>query len=115
MRLLNLLKSKIHRATVTEADLNYIGSITIDLDLIERSGLVLNELVHVWNLDNGERFETYVLEGERGAGQIIVNGAAAHRVRPGHKLIIASFCLTDEPLTPKVILVDDHNHYVRDL
>ncbi len=115
MRLLNLLKSKIHRAVVTEADLNYIGSITIDLDLIERSGLVLNELVHVWNLDNGERFETYVLKGERGAGQIVVNGAAAHRVRVGHKLIIAAFCLTDEPLTPTVILVDDHNRYVRDL
>ena len=115
MRLLNLLKSKIHRATVTEADLNYIGSITIDLDLIERCGLVLNELVHVWDIDNGERFETYVLEGERGAGQIIVNGAAAHRVRVGHKLIIAAFCLTDEPTAPKMILVDDHNHYVRDL
>ncbi len=115
MRLLNLLKSKIHRATVTEADLNYIGSITIDLDLIERTGLMLNELVHVWDIDNGERFETYVLEGERGAGQIIVNGAAAHRVRVGHKLIIAAFCLTDEPLTPKMILVDDHNHYARDL
>ena len=76
---------------------------------------MLNELVHVWDIDNGERFETYVLEGERGAGQIIVNGAAAHRVRVGHKLIIAAFCLTDEPLTPKMILVDDHNHYVRDL
>ncbi len=115
MRLLNLLKSKIHRATVTQADLNYIGSIAIDVDLIERAGLVVNELVHVWDIDNGERFETYVIEGVRGAGQIIVNGAAAHRVRPGHKLIIAAFCLTDETLTPQMILVDDENRYVRDL
>lgn len=115
MRLLNLLKSKIHRATVTQADLNYIGSIAIDADLIERAGLVVNELVHVWDIDNGERFETYVIEGARGKGEIIVNGAAAHRVRPGHKIIIAAFCLTDEPLTPRMILVDDDNRYVRDL
>ena len=115
MRLLNLLKSKIHRATVTQADLHYIGSIAIDADLIERADLVVNELVHVWDIDNGERFETYVIEGKRGAGEITVNGAAAHRVRPGHKLIIAAFCLTDEPLTPRMILVDDDNRYVRDL
>lgn len=115
MRLLNLLKSKIHRATVTDADVNYVGSITIDLELVERVGLQVNELVHVWNIDNGERFETYVLEGERGSGQIVVNGAAAHRVQPGHKVIIAAFCLSDEPVTPKLILVDDENRYVRDL
>ena len=115
MRLLNLLKSKIHRATVTDADVNYIGSITIDQDLIDRTGLVPGELVHVWNVDNGQRFETYVIPGEAGSGQIVVNGAAAHRVRTGHKVIIAAFCLSDEPVTPKVILVDDHNRYVRDL
>ena len=115
MRLLNLLKSKIHRATITDANVNYIGSITIDLDLIDRSGLVVGELVHVWNLDNGERFETYVLEGERGSGQIVVNGAAAHLVQVGHKIIIAAFCLSDEPVIPKLILVDDRNAYVRDL
>ena len=87
MRLLTLLKSKIHRATVTEADVNYIGSITIDRDLIDRVQLVPGELVHVWNVDNGERFETYVLEGEAHSGVIIVNGAAgpSRQSRPsGH-------------------------------
>jgi aspartate 1-decarboxylase len=115
MRLLTLLKSKIHRATVTDADVNYIGSITIDQDLVGRAGLVPGELVHVWNVDNGQRFETYVIPGEAGSGQIVVNGAAAHRVHVGDKVIIAAFCLTDEPITPQVILVDDHNRYVRDL
>jgi len=110
-----MLKSKIHRATVTEANVDYIGSITIDMDLIERSGLLLNELVHVWNVDNGARFETYVLEGERGSGTICVNGAAAHRVETGHRVIITSFVLTDEPVKPKAILVDDKNRYVGDL
>src|SRR5205085_5894227 len=115
MRLLHLLKSKIHRATVTQADVDYIGSITIDADLIERVGMLPNELVHVWDVDNGERFETYVIAGEHGSGEIIVNGAAAHRVRVGHKVIIAAFCFTDEPITPKVILVDEQNRYARDL
>src|SRR5690242_19721678 len=98
MRLLSLLKSKIHRATVTDADINYIGSITIDSDLIGRAGLVPGELVHVWNVDNGQRFETYVIEGAPGSGQIVVNGAAAHRVCVGNKVIIAAFCLSDEPV-----------------
>lgn len=108
-----MLKSKIHRATVTEANVDYIGSITIDRDLVDRSGLLLNELVHVWNVDNGERFETYVLEGDRGSGTICVNGAAAHRVEVGHRVIITSFVLTDEPVEPMAILVDEHNQYVR--
>jgi aspartate 1-decarboxylase len=110
-----MLKSKIHRATVTQADVDYIGSIGIDRDLIERCGLIPNELVHVWNVDNGQRFETYVIEMEPGSGQIIVNGAAAHRVEVGHRIIITAFCLTDEPITPKAILVDERNRYVRDL
>ena len=108
-----MLKSKIHRATVTQADVNYIGSIAIDPDLIERVGLLPNELVHVWNVDNGERFETYVIPGK--PGEIIVNGAAAHRVHVGHKVIITAFCLTDEPIPPQSILVDEQNRYVRDL
>ena len=115
MRLLTLLKSKIHRATVTDANVNYIGSITIDQDLIEHAGIIVGELVHVWNVDNGQRFETYVLEGERSSGQIVVNGAAAHCVQTGHRVIIAAFCLSDEPVTAKAILVDDENRYVRDL
>ncbi len=115
MKLLQLLKSKIHRATVTAADVNYIGSITIDLDLIERADLQVGELVHVWNVDNGERLETYVLEGARGSGEIIINGAAAHRVSVGHRVIVTAFCLTDEPVKARAILVDEHNRYVRDL
>ena len=115
MRLLTLLKSKIHRATVTDADVNYIGSITIDRDLIERAGLLVGELVHVWNVDNGERFETYVLEGERASGKIVVNGAAAHRVKVGHRVIVTAFCLSDEPVTASAILVDEQNRFVRDL
>jgi aspartate 1-decarboxylase len=115
MKLMTLLKSKIHRATVTEADVNYIGSITIDNVLIERSGLIAGELVHVWNVDNGERFETYVLVGEPNKGDIIVNGAAAHRVSVGDRVIITSFWLTDEPVSAKAILVDERNRYVRDL
>lgn len=100
---------------MTAADVNYIGSITIDRDLIERVDLLPGELVHVWNVDNGERFETYVLEGKSGSGEIIVNGAAAHRVRIGHRVIITAFCLTDEPVQAKAILVDPENRYVRDL
>lgn len=115
MRLINVLKSKIHRATVTDANVDYIGSITIDADLVERSGLIEGELVHVWNLGNGERFETYVLLGERHTGCIVLNGAAAHRVAVGHKVIIAAFALTDEPIVPMSILVDDDNRFVRNL
>ena len=115
MKLMTLLKSKIHRATVTEADVNYIGSITIDNILIERSGLIVGELVHVWNVDNGERFETYVLMGEPGKGEIIVNGAAAHKVTVGDRVIITSFWLTDEQVSSTAILVDEHNRYVRHL
>lgn len=110
-----MLKSKIHRAVVTDANVDYIGSISIDRDLIERVDLLPGELVHVWNVDNGERFETYVLEGARGSGEIVINGAAAHRVRVGHHVIITAFCLTDEPVQAQAILVDANNRYVRDL
>lgn len=115
MRLLTMLKSKIHRATVTEADVNYIGSISIDPDLIERTGLIPGELVHVWNVDNGERFETYVISGKPNRGEIIVNGAAAFRVEVGHRVIVTAFCITDEPIQAKAILVDANNRYIGDL
>lgn len=115
MQLRTMLKSKIHRATVTDANVNYIGSISIDPDLLERIDLIEGELVHVWNVDNGERFETYVLVGEPNTGQIVINGAAAHRVSIGDKVIICAFYLTDEPVTPKAILVDEQNRFVRNL
>ena len=115
MRLRQMLSAKIHRATVTEADVNYVGSITIDQSLLERVDILPGELVHVWNINNGERFETYALAGEPDGGMVRLNGAAAHRASPGDIVIVAAFTLTDEPLTPKVILVDEHNHFLRNL
>ena len=113
MQLLSICKSKIHRATVTEANLDYVGSITIDEDLMDRSGLKKAELVHVWNVSNGERFETYAIPGARRSGIICVNGAAAHLAKAGDKVIIVSFVLTDEEITPKMILVDEENKFLR--
>ncbi len=115
MRLRQMLASKIHRATVTEADVNYVGSITIDQTLMERVDLQPGELVHVWNVTNGERLETYVITGEPGSGTICMNGPAAYRARVGDIVIIASFCFADEPVTAKTILVDERNEFVRNL
>ncbi|ANU19534.1 aspartate 1-decarboxylase [Planococcus plakortidis] len=86
-----MLNSKIHRATVTEADLNYVGSITIDLDLLDAVGMLPNEKVHIVNNNNGARFETYIIAGERGSGVICVNGAAARLVQRGDIVIILSY------------------------
>jgi aspartate 1-decarboxylase len=109
----NMLKSKIHRATVTDADLNYDGSITVDETLMEAANMLPHELVHVWNVNNGERFETYVIPGERRSGTICVNGSAARRVHRGDLLIIATFTWMDEQAArrhePAVVLVDQHN------
>ena len=91
--LLEILKSKIHRAKVTEANLNYIGSITIDASLAEAAGLIANEKVAVVNINNGERIETYVIHGERGSGKIGINGAAAHKFSVGDLVIIMSYAL----------------------
>jgi len=115
MQLLTICKSKIHRATVTEANVDYVGSIIIDQDLMERSGIKKGELVHVWNVANGNRFETYALPGKPGSGRIGVLGAAARLCSPGDKVIIVSFVLTDEEIVPKMILVDEENKYVKDL
>jgi len=115
MQLLNMLKSKIHRATVTEANVDYVGSISIDQDLLDRSGIRKGELVHVWNLENGNRFETYALGAPKRSGVICVNGAAAHLCKAGDKVIIVSFVLTDEDVTPKIILVDGENKFLRNL
>lgn len=107
-----LLKSKIHRATVTDADLNYEGSISIDETLMAAANLVANELVHVWDVTNGNRFETYVIEGD--AGAICVNGAAARLVQKGDVLIVTSFVQVEEAkvrqFQPAIVLVDEDNH-----
>ena len=89
--LIEVLKSKIHRVTVSEADLDYIGSITIDEDLMDAAGIIENEKVEIYNITNGERFATYAIRGERGTGVIGINGAAAHKAIVGHLLIIAAY------------------------
>jgi aspartate 1-decarboxylase len=92
---IEIVKSKIHRVTVTEANLNYIGSITIDEDLLDAANLIPNEKVSIVNNNNGERFETYIIKGERGSGVVCLNGAAARKVQPGDIIIIMSFALMD--------------------
>jgi aspartate 1-decarboxylase len=88
---IEILKSKIHRVTITEANLHYMGSITIDEDLMEAANLIAYEKVTIANIDNGERFDTYVIKGERGSGTIAINGAAAHKVEVGHLIIIMAY------------------------
>lgn len=109
------MRSKIHKATVVEADVNYIGSITIDADLIDRVGLWPGEKVLVVSNTSGARLETYVIAGERGSGYISMNGAAAHLIKAGEEIIIVGFELTDKPIMPRQILVDKQNRYIRDL
>jgi len=110
-----VMRSKIHNATVTEANLAYIGSVTIDVDLCDRVGLWPNEKVLIVSNTSGARLETYVIAGARGSGAIEINGAAAHLISKGEQVIIMGFELTDMPIAPKVILVDAQNRYVRDL
>ncbi len=93
--LIHVLKSKIHRVTVTEANLNYIGSITIDQDLLDAANIIPNEKVSIVDNNNGERFETYVIAGERGSGVVCLNGAAARKVQPGDVVIIIAYALMD--------------------
>jgi len=111
-----MLKSKIHRATVTDCDVDYIGSITIDTELMAAADLLTNEQVHVWDLDNGSRFVTYAIDGEAGSGTMQVNGAAAHLTAPGHKIIVASFGAYDEVdlerYEPVVVHVDEENRSI---
>jgi aspartate 1-decarboxylase len=108
-----LLKSKLHHATVTEANVDYIGSVTIDRDLMDSVDLWAGEFVHIWNVTNGERLTTYVIEGERGSGVICLNGPAALKNRVGDKLIIAAFGFSNEPIVPKVVLLDENNKVMR--
>ncbi len=109
---IKLLKCKIHRARVTKADLHYEGSISIDPSLLEASGIQPNEAVNVWNVSNGERFETYAIPGEE-PGEIGLNGAAARLVQPGDLVIIAAFCWMEPEEaarhTPRVVLIDGDN------
>ena len=108
-----LLRSKIHNAYVTEANLAYIGSITIDQDLLDRVGLWAGERVLVVSNTSGARLETYVISGPRGSGTIAMNGAAAHLIAAGEQVIIMGFELSATPINPGVILVDETNRFVR--
>jgi aspartate 1-decarboxylase len=114
---IQILKSKIHRVKVTEADLNYVGSITIDEDLIDAAGLLENEKVDVLNVNNGERFETYVIKGKRGSGEICLNGPAARRALVGDIVIIVSYATIDfedaRKFKPTVIFPDANNKLSR--
>jgi aspartate 1-decarboxylase len=111
-----MLKSKLHRATVTGSDLHYVGSITLDPDLLEAADILEHELVHVLDLDNGNRFETYTIAGERGSGEVRVNGAAARLVHRGDKVILISYADYDEAELPshepRVVHVDAENRIV---
>ena len=112
-----MLKGKIHRATVKQAALDYVGSITIDVDLLEASGIIEYEKVQIVDVDNGARFETYAIAGERGSGIICLNGAAARCVQPNDKIIIMCYCDMDEEEAkahkPKVVFVDNENKISR--
>ncbi|MGN0342655.1 MAG: aspartate 1-decarboxylase [Roseburia sp.] len=114
---ITMLKSKIHRATVKQAELNYVGSITIDEELLEAAGIYEYEKVQIADVDNGNRFETYTIAGERGSGMICLNGAAAHMVNLGDKIIIMSYAeMTPEEIKgnpPKVVFVNDENQITR--
>jgi len=115
MKLRVICKSKIHQATVTGADLHYIGSIGIDKTLLDLTDIAPGEQVAVWNVNNGQRIETYAIPLPEGSGQVVVNGAAARHFHPGDQVIIAAFCLTDEPVAPKMIAVDGANQFLREL
>ncbi len=109
----SIIRSKIQKATVTQAELHYVGSITIDQDLIEKAGLWEGEKVLVVSVTSGARLETYVIPGERGSGVISINGAAAHLIKKGEEVIILGFEITDRPVEMKNIIVDDDNHFLR--
>ena len=112
---MEMLKGKIHRATVVQAELNYVGSITVDQDLLDASGILEYEKVQIVDIDNGSRFETYTIAGERGSGMICLNGAAARCVSVGDKIILMSYAqMTPEEVKndyhPNVVFVDEQNH-----
>ena len=114
---LTMLKGKIHRAVVKQAELNYVGSITIDPKLMEAAGILEYEQVQIVDVENGNRFETYTIDGEPGSGMICLNGAAARQVQTGDHVIIMAYCQMDAKETadhkPKVVFVDEENHISR--
>ena len=114
---LTMLKGKIHRAVVKQAELNYVGSITIDPKLMEAAGILEYEQVQIVDVENGNRFETYTIDGEPGSGMICLNGAAARQVQVGDHVIIMAYCQMDAKETadhkPKVVFVDEENHISR--
>jgi aspartate 1-decarboxylase len=110
---ITMLHSKIHRATVTDANLNYVGSITIDRDLIDEARMRIGQKIDIVNVNNGERFSTYIIAGERGKREICLNGAAARKVHVGDKIIIIAYAQMDEKeadtYRPKIVILDDDN------
>ena len=108
-----LVRSKLHKATVTEANPDYVGSITIDADLVEKCGFWPGEKVLVVSNDSGERLETYVIVGERGSGNICMNGGAARRIKIGEEIIVMAFEISDKPVETTFVLVDEKNQFVR--
>ena len=111
-----MMKSKIHRATVTQADLHYVGSVTVDQDLLDAANLLPGELVHIVDIDNGARLETYTIAGERGSGVIGINGAAARLVHPGDLVILIAYAQMEDAEArehePHVVFVDSENHII---
>jgi aspartate 1-decarboxylase len=111
--LIHVLKSKIHRVAVTDANLNYMGSVVIDEDLMDAAHIIENEQVHILNTNNGERFETYVIKGRRGSGDLVVNGAAARKVQVGDIVLIVAYAIMDQEeaktFTPTIIFPDKNN------
>jgi aspartate 1-decarboxylase len=115
MKLRVICKSKIHHAVVTGADLQYVGSIGIDSSLMRRTDIIDGEQVSVWNVSNGQRIETYAIRLPEGSGQVVVNGAAARHFQPGDQIIIVAFSVTDEAVVPRMIVVDEHNRFLKEL
>lgn len=111
MTLRTICSAKIHRATVTGANVDYIGSILLPPDLMDLIDIVEGQQVAVWDITNGKRLETYAIRGEAGCRDVIVNGAGAHLIHKGDKVIVAAFVLTDETISPKYILVNDDNAF----
>lgn len=110
-----LLRSKIHQAVVTGASVDYVGSIAIDLDLVERAGFMVGEKVLVVSNTSGSRLETYIIEAPRGSGTVEMNGAAAHLIQRGEEIIVMGFELSDDPVEQKLVLVDKENRFVREM